>query len=98
MERNEVVAADENLLEIVVFDRRATTPPAAVGTEPRRVVGGNKTKVEFVCGLYVDQNTGEIYGINNDTELTETSVTMGVLAKAGKTTDVNGTFTATFCQ
>ena len=37
-------------------------------------------------------------GILNVTELTATSVTMGILAKGGKTTDVNGTFTATFCQ
>jgi DNA-binding beta-propeller fold protein YncE len=65
-----VVAADENLLEIVAFDRLANTPPTAAGTDPRRVVGGASTKVEFVCGLYVDQESGEVYGINNDTENT----------------------------
>jgi hypothetical protein len=36
-------------------------------------------------------------GILNLTELTDTQMTLGILAKAGKDTDVNGTFTATFC-
>lgn len=43
-------------------------------------------------------NNISVDGVLNVTELTETSVTMGILAKSGKTTDVNGTFTATFCQ
>ena len=42
-------------------------------------------------------NNISVDGVLNVTDLTSTSVTMGVLAKAGKTTDVNGTFTATFC-
>lgn len=43
-------------------------------------------------------NNIAVDGVLNVTELTETSVTLGLLAKGGKTTDVNGTFTATFCQ
>lgn len=42
-------------------------------------------------------NNIAVDGVLNVTELTDTSVTMGILAKGGKTTDVNGTFTATFC-
>lgn len=43
-------------------------------------------------------NNIAVDGVLNITDLTSTSVTMGLLAKGGKTTDVNGTFTATFCQ
>jgi DNA-binding beta-propeller fold protein YncE len=70
MARDEVIAADENLLQILVYDRNANTPPTAALTEPRRLLGGSNTKIEFVCGLYADQSTGDVYGINNDTETT----------------------------
>ncbi|MDP2275058.1 MAG: hypothetical protein Q8K32_30220 [Archangium sp.] len=43
-------------------------------------------------------NNIAVDGVLNVTEVTQTSLTMGLLAKGGKTTDVNGTFTATFCQ
>jgi hypothetical protein len=67
MERNEVVAGDENLFQILVYDRLANTPPGARMTEPRRVIAGDKTGLEFVCGLHVDQTTGDIYVIHADT-------------------------------
>ena len=65
--RGEVVLQDENLFQILVYDRLANTPPQAALTEPRRVIGGVKTKVEFNCGLYVDPKNGDIYSVNNDT-------------------------------
>ncbi|MBI3939290.1 MAG: hypothetical protein HY315_00510 [Acidobacteria bacterium] len=64
---NEVVLQDENLFQIMIYDRLANTPPQAAMTEPKRVIGGVKTKVEFNCGLYVDPKTGDIYSVNNDT-------------------------------
>lgn len=70
MQRGEVVAADENLLQVLVFDRLANTPIRAAGTEPLRRIGGELTHIDFAAGVYVDQKTGEIYGINNDTENT----------------------------
>lgn len=66
--RNEIVLQDENLFQIMVFDRLDNTPPGAKMTEPKRVIGGLATKVEFNCGLYVDPKSGEIYSVNNDTE------------------------------
>jgi DNA-binding beta-propeller fold protein YncE len=36
-------------------------------TEPKRIIGGVKTEMEFQCGLYVDPNNGDIYAINGDT-------------------------------
>jgi DNA-binding beta-propeller fold protein YncE len=64
---NEVYLQDENLFGYKVFDRMTNTPPAAAFSEPKRMVGGLETKLEFNCGLYVDPVTGEIYSINNDT-------------------------------
>ncbi len=63
---NELILQDENLFQIMVYDRTSNTPPAAIA-EPKRVIGGPLTKVEFNCGLYVDPKTGNIYSVANDT-------------------------------
>ena len=64
---NEVLLQDENLFGIKVFNRTDNTPPAAAFSEPKRVLVGNNTRLEFNCGLYVDPRTGDIYSVNNDT-------------------------------
>jgi DNA-binding beta-propeller fold protein YncE len=64
---NEIVLQDENLFQIMVYDRMANTPPTASLTEPKRVISGHDTKIEFNCGLYIDPKTGDIYSVNNDT-------------------------------
>lgn len=64
---NEIILQDENLFGFAVYDRLANTPASARFTEPKRVVRGPKTFMEFNCGLYVDQKTGDIYSVNNDT-------------------------------
>ncbi|MSO19660.1 MAG: hypothetical protein EXQ56_04235 [Acidobacteria bacterium] len=64
---DEVVLTDENLFQILVYDRKANTPPSAAMTEPKRILGGEKTEIEFQCGLYIDPKNGDIYGVNNDT-------------------------------
>jgi DNA-binding beta-propeller fold protein YncE len=66
-ERNEVIMADENMFSIHVYDRMENTPPTARMSEPKRMIMGENTFLEFACGVYVDPATGEIYGINNDT-------------------------------
>lgn len=65
--RDEIVLQDENTFQILVYDRKANTPPGAAFTEPKRVIGGVETKVEFNCAIYVDPQTGDIYAVNNDT-------------------------------
>ncbi|MBI3939201.1 MAG: hypothetical protein HY315_00065 [Acidobacteria bacterium] len=67
LERNEVVGTDENLFQIVVYERLADTPRTAAMTEPKRVIGGLKTRIEFQCGVYIDPASGDIYSVNNDT-------------------------------
>jgi DNA-binding beta-propeller fold protein YncE len=64
---NEVYLQDENLFGYKVFDRLTDTPPTAAFSEPKRMVGGLQTKLEFNCGLYVDPVTGDVYSVNNDT-------------------------------
>ena len=63
---NEVILAAENVLSLMVHDRTQNTPPN-VRSEPRRMIHGLNTDLEFVCGVYVDPASGDVYGINNDT-------------------------------
>jgi DNA-binding beta-propeller fold protein YncE len=65
--RNEVVMAEENNFSILVYDRTENTPPNAAMSEPKRMIQGENTYLEFACGVYVDPVSGDIYGINNDT-------------------------------
>ena len=64
---NEVYLQDENLFGYKVFNRMDNTPPTANFTEPKRMVGGIDTKLEFNCGLYVDPESGDVYSVANDT-------------------------------
>ncbi len=64
---DEVVLTDENLFQILVYDRLANTPANATMTEPKRILSGEQTKIEFQCGLYIDPQNGDIYAVNNDT-------------------------------
>lgn len=63
----DILLQDENLYGIKFFDRLDNTPPTAAFTEPKRVLVGHQTKLEFNCGLYVDPKSGDIYSVNNDT-------------------------------
>ena len=63
---DEVVMTDENLFNIWVFDRGVKTSPQK-STDPKRLIGGLNTKIEFQCGLYIDPANGDIYAVNNDT-------------------------------
>ncbi len=63
----EVFLEDENLFGIKVYNRTDNTPPNVGFTEPKRVIGGLKTKLEFNCGLYIDPQSGDVYSVANDT-------------------------------
>ena len=64
---HDIYLQDENLFQIVAYDHDANTPPSATMTEPKRMIGGHQTKIEFNCALYFDPKTGDIYSVNNDT-------------------------------
>ena len=65
--RDEVVLQDENLFRTLVYDRTANTPPTATMSEPKRIIGGLETHLEFNCAVYIDAKSGDIYSVNNDT-------------------------------
>jgi len=67
-DENMLVVTDENLYRILEYDRRSNTPPEARLTEPKRVISGPDTRIEMVCGAYIDPVTKEVYVINNDTQ------------------------------
>jgi DNA-binding beta-propeller fold protein YncE len=67
-ENDMVVMTDENLYRIVEYSRLNNTPPGGPITEPRRVISGDNTRTEMMCGAYIDPKTLEVYVTNNDTQ------------------------------
>src|ERR1700739_2941274 len=67
-EENMLVVTDENLYQILEYDRRENTPPQARLTEPKRIISGTNTHAEMMCGVYIDPVTKEVYVLNNDTQ------------------------------
>ena len=67
LKNDEVVMTDESTFSILTYDRTTNTPPTAAFSEPKRKIGGYNTWIEYQCGVYVDQATGDIYAVNNDT-------------------------------
>ena len=65
--RDEIILEDENLGRINVYNRLDNTPPQAAMTEPKRVIGGSRAKINLNCGVYVDPFSGDIYSVNGDT-------------------------------
>ena len=63
-----VVVTDENLFQVLEYNRLDNTPPTAKMTEPKRVIGGTNTKTEMMCGVYIDPKTLDTYVVNNDTQ------------------------------
>lgn len=63
---DEVFLQDSNAWSIRVFNRQDNTPPNAPRTEPKRVISGDKTDVQFNSCIYVDPKNGDIYSVEND--------------------------------
>lgn len=64
---DEVFLQDNNLWSTRVFNRLDNTPAKASFTEPKRVIQGDKTFIQFNNGLYVDQANGDVYSVESDT-------------------------------
>ena len=64
---NEVILQDNNRWSYRVFNRLDTTQPGQAMTQPKRLVQGDKTSLQFNNGLYVDPNNGDIYSVESDT-------------------------------
>jgi len=63
---NEVILQDNNLWSYRVFNRLDNTAPGAEMTQPKRLVQGDKTAIQFNNGLYVDPANGDIYSVESD--------------------------------
>ena len=61
---NLLAVTDENLFSLRTYDRDLSTNDVA---DPRTVITGNKSRVDFVCGVALDPAHKEIYTVNNDT-------------------------------
>src|SRR5216117_4209917 len=55
---NIVAVTDENLFSLRTYDRDLASDAVA---DPRTVITGNKTRVDFVCGVAIDPTNKEIY-------------------------------------
>lgn len=64
--RNEVLLLDANHFNLMVFDRLTNTPATATHSEPKRSIGGEKTRSQYASDAYIDPANGDIYAINND--------------------------------
>jgi DNA-binding beta-propeller fold protein YncE len=61
---NILAVSDENLFSLRTYDRNLVSNAVA---DPRTVIQGNRTGVDFVCGVAIDPVHKEIYAVNNDT-------------------------------
>ena len=64
---DEVVLMDNNNWGLRVFNRMDNTPAAAPSTEPKRIIAGPETDIQFNNGLYIDPKNGDIYSVETDT-------------------------------
>src|SRR5205085_2045899 len=64
--RNEVLVQDVNTYTIRVFNRTENTPANLARTEPKRIIGGIKTKLLFNTCIYIDPKNSDIYTVEND--------------------------------
>jgi DNA-binding beta-propeller fold protein YncE len=63
----EVILQDNNLQEFAVFDRLTPTPEKDDElSQPKRLVRGDHTMMEFDNGMYVDPSNGDIYSVQSD--------------------------------
>src|ERR1041385_6208133 len=58
---NIVAVTDENLFSLRTYDRDLLTNDVA---DPRTVITGSKSRVDFVCGVAVDPVNKDLYAIN----------------------------------
>ena len=64
--RDEVILTDENLFQVLAYNRLDNTAANAI-TTPKRVLKGESTLIEFESGVHVDAASGDICAPNNDT-------------------------------
>jgi 6-phosphogluconolactonase (cycloisomerase 2 family) len=66
LQTDEVVLQDNNLWSARIFNRLDDTPAAAALKEPKRILQGPETELQFNNGLYIDPQNGDIYSVESD--------------------------------
>src|SRR2546427_3100692 len=64
---DEVILMDNNNWGLRVFNRLDNTPGDAPFTEPKRIISGPETDIQFNNGIYIDPRNGDIYSVETDT-------------------------------
>jgi 6-phosphogluconolactonase (cycloisomerase 2 family) len=67
-ESNIALMSDENLFSLRTYDRNNPNAPLNAISDPRTVITGPKSEVDFVCGVAIDPIHRELYSANNDTD------------------------------
>ncbi len=66
LQTDEVILQDNNLWGTRIFNRLDDTPPDAEFLEPKRIISGPETHIQFNNGLYLDQANGDMYSVESD--------------------------------
>jgi DNA-binding beta-propeller fold protein YncE len=64
---NIVAVSDENLFSLRTYERNDPDAASNSVSDPRTVITGPKSSIDFVCGVAIDTVNQEIYAANNDT-------------------------------
>ena len=64
---DEVVLMDNNNWALRIFNRLDNTPPGVPFTQPKRVIQGPETDIQYNNGIYIDPKNGDIYSVETDT-------------------------------
>lgn len=67
LQTDEVILQDNNLWSTRVFNRLDNTAAGARPTEPKRIIQGEETFIQFNNGVYIDPANGDIYSVESDT-------------------------------
>jgi DNA-binding beta-propeller fold protein YncE len=66
VQHDEVFLQDSNTWSIRVFSRMDNAKPGTPPTEARRVIGGDKSDVQFNSCVFIDPASGDVYSVEND--------------------------------
>src|SRR5712692_2192064 len=95
-EANIAVMSDENLFSLRTYDRNNPDAPPNAVSDPRSVITGPKSEVDFVCGVAVDPVHHELYGANNDTNSVLMAFKYGTNGEVPPVRKINAAATGTW--
>ena len=67
LDTDEVFLQDNNLWSTRVFNRLENTPFNADMSQPKRIIQGLKSHIQYNNGIHIDPNNGDTYSVESDT-------------------------------